>query len=175
TINKALESTVRRQLRKWRALAFSPQGRGMAGETQRAVLRALFDIAQKRGSLLVHASVRDLADATHISSLGTISCALRALRTAGWLTKHPSTALLHRRNRPSHEQAYVYELRVPAGVTRRPDTEHSYPQWVDCEEECSELGRIPDLWRWRELGPNGLRVYEALGEQPLSTAALRQM
>lgn len=78
---------------------------GVAGNTDRLVLRALHHLAQSTGKMTLHADVRTLATQTGYSS-STVSRSLRRLRGARWVS-------LARKADRATAQAAVYTLQVP--------------------------------------------------------------
>jgi len=123
---------------------------GRAGGTDRAVLEAMLQIAQRCGKVRFGAAVRDVAVLAGVS-LSTASVSLRRLQSAGWIRR---VAKADVRN------ASTWRLRKAA--------EHSFSDLA----LPGALLLAPDTFCWAALGWTKARVYEALDSEPRPTRDL---
>jgi len=145
--------------------------RGRAATTDRAVLRAHFQVAMRVRSLSYTASVREIAEATCVSSIGTVSASHRRIVKRG-LLKRP---MRHARQATS-AGAMIDEQAIRWTLCERPETSITQPNNLFSSGGCEECSgwltdQSSDVFRWSALGKSAERVYETLGRMASGATA----
>lgn len=133
-----------------------------AGASDRAVLLAAVSLAESLGRLEFDASLRGLADRAHVS-VGTARQATRRLQE--WL---------RRVERGSGTAASRWRLVKPRDIPTGPEEATTEVGGADLSGRDDAYARSHDVFCGAPggLGKSTLRVYEALGQEPVPSAAL---
>ena len=126
------------------------------GATDRAVLRAAIEIAERAHRAEVHLSCADIALRARVSK-GTASKAIRRLVASGWLARRaPGTYTL----------AAEYSIEIPP----LPEGRNVNAQGVAFQEDTERSRGVPesDCWRWPALGKTKEKYWRELHVSPIS-------
>jgi hypothetical protein len=138
---------------------------GRAGNTDRAVLRAHFQIALRVKRLEYGASVREVAELARISSIATVSASHRRLVECGWLKRAS--------RQPRHAKLVCGKVDQQATrwtLREGRDTSITQPNNLSSSWGCKECSvgltnSSSDVFRWGALGKAAERIFQALEGQ----------
>ncbi len=157
-----------------RAARLAGVWKGQGAATDRAVLGAVLDLAERQGTLEPQLPCRTVADLAGVAAQ-TASRSLGRLTRAGWLVRgaersHPLAAQRYHIQpglRSSHFRGDIGELQPPETPLRPRKGE------VVVSAGSASTGAVHSSWRWRAgLGLAALQVWEALGNSRLTVREL---
>lgn len=153
-----VQEPTRDQVRALRDAVPSVQWSARTGANDRCVYRALLDLGEAAATLVVNASIRQLSEATGLST-GTVRAAIRRLTAGGLL----ATGNVER----SPGEAFSYRLRTDLPA-KSVVVEHTSSFLRGPKARCVEQGRfLEDIFSGPPgLGTAGREVWDALDATP---------
>ncbi len=136
---------------------------GQRGTTDRLVIGAMHEIANRLGNLIVSASARNVAEAAGVSHMAAARSLARLSADGVWLRLEDAG---------SREHSATYRVLLPADnsptVTAEPETR------IDGMPQPHELARH-DAFAWQGLGRSAARIMATLGDEGRTVSDLANL